>query len=174
MMLLRIDRWKLFLFFMMPALVGGTLMLAGKFVFGDNRAVLLIGQIITLIAIAAFVYWGYSIGINLARLAPNQNHNLLLFKFALAFAFIYRVSVDLYSVYASMDVESVLWIIPIGLTATIAALYCFYTDAKLLVSAERQQLSEFKDVWKTFVLIAIFPIGVWSIQPRLQTLLGSK
>ena len=60
---------------------------------------------------------------------------------------------------------------PFHLLATLATFYCFYVNAQLLVSAERGQPSAVRDVRKTFLLMSLFPIGLWYTQPRLQKLL---
>lgn len=179
MALIKLESWKLFLLILIPATLGVILLLIHKFWLGDNSILLILAQISTFIFVGLFVYWIYSIGTYLARLTPNHNLSLGLFRFALVFSTIYRVSIDIYALgynvthHSSIDLERELWIIPLHLLATVAALYCFYLDSRFLVSAERKQLSYFKDVWKTFVLILAFPIGIWFIQPRLQRLFAS-
>ena len=176
MTLLKLESWKLFLLILTPAIVGATVLLINKYLLNDNPALLVIGQFFTFIFVGVFVYWIYSLGTHLARLTPNPSFSLSLFKSALVFSTLYRVSIETYSLWYSvsyhsrLDLESDLWIIPLHLLATVAALYCFYTNSRLLVSAERQQPSDFKDVWQTFGLILAFPIGIWFIQPRLHKL----
>ena len=178
MALLKLEGWKLFLLILIPAIVSAMVLLISKYLLDDNPSLLVISQILTVIFVGVFVYWIYTLGTQLARLTPNQSFSLLLFKCALVFSTVYRVSLEAYSLWYSvsyhmrLDLESDLWIIPFHLLATVATLYCFYTNARLLVSAERQQLSDFKNVWPTFGLILAFPIGIWFIQPRLQKLLA--
>ena len=178
MALLKLEGWKLFLLILTPAIVGAMVLLISQHLLNDNPSLLVIGQILTVIFVGVFGYWIYSLGTHLARLPPNQKFSLSLFKSALVFSTIYRVSIEAFSLWYSanyhsrLDLESDLWIIPLQLLATAAALYCFYTNSRLLVSAERQQPSDFKDAWQTFGLILAFPIGIWLIQPRLQKLLA--
>ena len=178
MTLLKLESWKLFLLILTPAIVGAMVLLISQYLLEDNLSLLILGQILTVIFVGVFVYWIYSLGTHLARLPPNQNFSLSLFKSALVFSTLYRVSIEALSLWHSvsyhsrLDLESNLWIIPLHLLATVTALYCFYTNARLLVSAERKQLSDFKEVWPTFGLILAFPIGIWFIQPRLQKLLA--
>ncbi len=151
-------------------------LLISTYLWDDNPGLLITSQIFTFIFVGVFAYWIYSLGIHLARLTPNQSFSLSLFKFALLVSTLYRVFIDTYSLWynisyhARLNLESNLWVIPFHLLATSAALYCFYTNARLLVSAERKRPSGFKDVWQTFGLILAFPIGLWFIQPRLQKL----
>jgi hypothetical protein len=176
MTLIKLESWKLFLLILIPAMLGVIDLLMGKFFLGDSPRLLILGQIFTLVFVGVFVYWIYSLGTQLRQLRPNQNFSLALFKSALVFSTLYRVSLEAYGLWyqvtyhSGINLESELWIIPMHLLATLAALYCFYTNSRLLVSAERKQPSDFKDVWKTFGLILAFPIGIWFIQPRLQKL----
>ena len=174
MFLLRLDPWKLFLLLFIPAVLSVVVLLSGDSLFRDHAITLIASQSLKFVFIGVFVYWLYAIGTHLARLEPNQRRRLALFNGALAFALVYRVLVDLYTVgyviatRADFDLESQLWIVPFHLLATVAAFYCFYVDAQLLVSAERRQPGDFRHVWQTFLLMALFPIGLWFTQPRLQ------
>ena len=176
MALLKLESWKLFLLILTPAIVGSMVLLLGRYFYADNPILLIIGQMLTFIFVGMFVYWIYSLGTYLAKLTPNQNVSLALFKSALVYSTVYRVSVDTYglwynvSLHAHLDLENNRWIIPLHVSATAAALYCFYTNARLLVSAERKQPSAFKDVWPTLGFILAFPIGIWFIQPRVLKL----
>ena len=176
MALLKLEGWKLFILILTPAIVGAMVLLISQYLLNDNPSLLVVGQILTVIFVGVFVYWIYWLGTYLAQLPPHQNFSLSLFKSALVFSALYRVTIETFSLWYSvnyhsrLDLESSLWIIPIHLLATVAALYCFYTDSRLLVSVERQHPSGFKDVWQTFGLILAFPIGIWFIQPRLHKL----
>ena len=176
MALLRLESWKLSILILSPAIVGAMVLLISQNLLNDNPSLLVVGQILTVIFVGVFAYWIYSLGTHLARLPPNQNFSLSLFKSALVFSTLYRVSIETYSLWYSvsygsrLELESDLWIIPLHLLATVAALYCFYTNSRLLVSAERQQPSDFKDVWQTFGIILAFPIGIWFVQQRLHKL----
>src|SRR5207249_141845 len=157
-----------------PAILSVVVLLFGDSLFRAHAITLVASQLLKFMFIGVFVYWIYAIGAHLARLEPNQHHRLFLFSGALAFALVYRVLIDLYTLgysianHADFDLENQLWIVPFHLLATIAAFYCFYVDAQLLVSAERRQPGDLRHVWKTFLLMALFPLGLWYTQPRLQ------
>lgn len=176
MTLLRLESWKLFLLMLLPALLGALALLLGNSVAAGNSLLIVMGQIGTLLFVGVFVYWIYGLGAYLVQLSPNQNFSLAGFTIALGFSTLYRVTLDTAGLWyrlkyqTSLNLETVLWIVPFHLLATLAALYCFYMDAHLLVSAERKQASGFKAVWPTFGLILAFPLGLWFIQPRLQKL----
>ena len=132
MALLKLEGWKLFILILTPALVGAMVLLISQYLLNDNPSLLVVGQILTVIFVGVFVYWIYSLGTHLARLPPNQNFSLSLFKSALVFSTLYRGSIETYSLWYSvsdhsrLDLEIDLWIIPLHLLATVAALYCFY------------------------------------------------
>lgn len=180
MALLKLESWKLFLLMLTPALLGASALLLRNSVEVHRSLLLVIGQIGALLFVCVFVYWIYQLGAYLVHLPPNQNYSLAVFTVPLGFATLYRVAIDAYGLWyglkyqAAINLETILWIVPLHLLATLAALYCFYTDARMLVSAERKQSSGFKAVWPTFGLILIFPIGIWFIQPRVQKLFSHQ
>src|SRR5437870_13696951 len=132
MLALRLDPWKLFLLLLSPAILIVVVLLSGDSLFRDHAVSLSLSELFKLVFIGLFVYWIYAIGAHLAGLEPNRHRRLWLFNVALAFALIYRVLVDLYTLgysianHADFDLESQLWIVPFHLLATIAAFYCFY------------------------------------------------
>lgn len=180
MAILRLESWKLFLLMLLPALLGALALLIGNSVQAGNSLLIVSGQIGTFLFVGVFVYWIYQLGASLVQLAPNQNFSLALFTLALGFSTLYRIAIDSAGLWyrlnyqTAFNLETLLWIVPFHLLATVAALYCFYTDAYLLVSAERKQAGDFKTVWPTFGLILAFPIGLWVIQPRLQKLFSRQ
>ncbi len=180
MILLRIDHWRLFLLLLTPAIFGGLVLLFGDAAFQSHAATLIVSQMLSFVFIGAFAWWIYAMGIHLARLEPNRDRSLSLFKFGLLFALIYRVLIDLYILWfnltqgASIDFENQLWVVPFHLLATAAVLYSMALNATLLVSTEQHELRSFRDAWKTFVLLLAFPIGLWHVQPRLQSLFGCQ
>jgi len=161
---------------LLPALLGALALLFGNSVEAGNSLLIVSGQIGTLLFVGVFVSWIYQLGAYLIQLSPNQNFRLAVFTVALSFSTLYRIAIDTAGLWyrltyqTALNLETILWIVPFHLLATVAALYCFYTDAYLLVSAERKQAGDFKTVWPTFGLILAFPIGLWFIQPRLQKL----
>ncbi|MBR4713376.1 MAG: hypothetical protein IKP27_06850 [Paludibacteraceae bacterium] len=60
--------------------------------------------------------------------------------------------------------------IPFNLFLILCGLYSLYIVVKLLVTAEKQRESKFDDIIAELVLLFIYPIGVWIIQPRINKL----
>src|SRR5947209_6089380 len=118
MLLLRLDPWKLFLLLCAPAILSVVVLLFGDNLFRAHAITLVVSIIFKFVFIGVFVYWIYAIGAHLARLEPNQHLRLSLFSGALAFALVYRVLIDLYTLTYSIanggdfDLENQLWIVP--------------------------------------------------------------
>jgi len=180
MALLKLKSWKLFLLMLTPALLGAVSLLSSQYRQSVNAPLLVFGQVCTFLFLGVFVVWIDRLGTQLVQLPPNQGFNLSPFKWALIASTGYRLALDTYQLWFSLlnhvplRLEENLWVIPFHLLATFAALYCFYTDAYLLVSAEKKHPGRFSAVWKTFGLILAFPLGLWFIQPRFQTLVARR
>src|SRR5215510_3250075 len=135
MALLKLKSWKLFLLMLIPALVGATLLLISQSRQNENVTLSVISQVCTFLFLGMFVAWIDRLGTYLVQLPPNQTFGLARFKWALLLSTGYRVSIDTYQLWFSLHsqtplrLEDNLWVIPFHLLATLAALYCFYTDA---------------------------------------------
>ncbi|OAV75819.1 hypothetical protein Barb7_00529 [Bacteroidales bacterium Barb7] len=125
--------------------------------------------------------WFYSMGTNLHKKLPQTvKMNLTQFKLFLFFPAICKVITsiflpDLFSeIMSGGQLNSTLlaFAIPLYLFSTFCIFYCFYFIAKALKSVERQEPVTFDDFSEEFVLIWLFPIGVWLIQPKMNKLFG--
>ncbi|WP_026473284.1 hypothetical protein [Alkaliflexus imshenetskii] len=66
-----------------------------------------------------------------------------------------------------------LWIlIPLQMVLIISKFYCFYFTAKVLRSAELQKPAVFDELISEFILMIIFPVGLWFLQPRINGLMS--
>jgi hypothetical protein len=61
-------------------------------------------------------------------------------------------------------------IAPLHLFATFCIFYAFYFVARSLVTVNKGRQVSFGDYAKPLILLLLFPIGVWSIQPRINQL----
>ena len=62
-------------------------------------------------------------------------------------------------------------IFPLHLVATVGMFYSLIFPAKNLVLAERGKTTPFSGYLWTLILLWLFPLGVWVVQPRLTRLL---
>src|SRR5947207_11809196 len=97
MRILRLAAWKLFLLLFAPAILSVVVLLFGDSLLRDHTITLAVSLLLKFVFIGVFVYWLYAIASHLSRLEPNQRRRLLPFTLALAFALVYRVLIDLYT-----------------------------------------------------------------------------
>jgi hypothetical protein len=61
-------------------------------------------------------------------------------------------------------------VLPLHLFAIFCMFYIFYFVAKSLVMVNKGRQVAFGDYAKSLILLFLFPIGVWRIQPRINQL----
>jgi hypothetical protein len=61
-------------------------------------------------------------------------------------------------------------VIPLHFFAVFCFFYVFYFVAKSLVAVNKRKEVFIGDYAKSWILLCVFPIGVWSIQPRINQL----
>lgn len=69
---------------------------------------------------------------------------------------------------------SLFFILPLKLLVIISTFYCFLFVAKTLKTIEIQRLASFEDFFTEFILIALLPIGIWYLQPRINNLVNKN
>ena len=71
---------------------------------------------------------------------------------------------------ANMLTGALLFLIPLELLFMVGKFYCFYFTSKVIKSAENREIAKFDDFISEFILLLLFPIGIWFIQPRINKL----
>jgi hypothetical protein len=127
--------------------------------------------------IEAFVLWHLSIGANL----HISKRPFYFFLFNLLFGVVYRLGTNAWQIVHYLEfkeflqLEKILWVIPFHLYATLGVVYCFSQNAGWIIQREREKgISSSHNLMQTFFRILIFPWGLWSVQPRLNQLIGKK
>lgn len=111
-----------------------------------------------------FLGWLWAMGTFLNLLQePNVRLRLTLFRVALLYPPVYGTVFFI----ADLPVRAVL---PLHLFAIFCLLYCFYFVAKTLATVNKDRQVSFRDYGKYLFLLYFFPIGLWSIQPRINQL----
>ena len=87
---------------------------------------------------------------------------ILILVFLLTVAF--KINAGVYSMF-NVLFASLLVIIPAQSLFTISMLYCFYFAARAIKSTGLNQNVKFEVFFKEFILILLFPFGIWTIQP---------
>lgn len=121
-----------------------------------------------LLLMACMNGWLWAMGSFLNSIVPsNLRPGVGFFYFALIYPFPY-VIVFMVSFPPSPAVLAV--ILPLHLLAMICMFYLLNFVAKNLVLAEVRQEVSFSDYAGSFLLLWLFPIGIWNIQPRINRL----
>jgi hypothetical protein len=178
MKLYLLKSWQLFMLTMLSAILSAVFRLKAFSPALGPEASLILSQGFSYVFVLSFAFWIWGMGIALSRLSPNRRVDTGFFHFNILFATLYRMSLDSWSTVhllqtgESPELGSMIWIIPLHVYALLGVLYCIYEDARLLVSAEEGQPQAFRQFRKTFLQILFFPVGLWSVQPRLRKLFG--
>ncbi|MDG5798880.1 hypothetical protein QA597_00715 [Marinilabiliaceae bacterium ANBcel2] len=72
---------------------------------------------------------------------------------------------------ANVLIAALIYIVPVQFIFIVSKFYCFYFAAKVIKSAELQRVANFDDFVTDFVLIMLFPVGIWFLQPRVNLLI---
>jgi|SRR5215467_8723526 len=114
------------------------------------------------------IAWLWAMGSFLNPLQkPGVRLKLPFFCFALLYPPVYGIAFFL----ADLPSKAVL---PLHLFAIFCLLYCFYFVAKSLATVNKGRQVSFSDYRKYLFLLYFFPIGVWSIQPRINQISGQN
>lgn len=149
----------------------GPVLVAVMFVLLERQ---LTGFLIFQLFIEGFVIWQLAIGLVLYRFIPHKRQ-IFLFVFNMTIGILYRLTTNVQQIFVYLDTgkfsffETPLWVIPVHLYATVGVVYCFYLNARWIQNAEQElAISSSETTVKTFFGLLIFPVGLWSIQPRLN------
>lgn len=170
---LRAKHWQLFLlpFMLFIGKIGFLASLettapsAGTF----PRISLLYGIVIVL-SILCILGWFWSLGSFLnAVVQPPLRLKTRLFRFAIGYTTLYVLA--LIAVFQSADPNVLeVAILPFGFLAIFCIFYLMYFVSKCLVLAQTGKPTSPLHYLGPFILIWLFPIGLWIIQPRVNRL----
>ena len=161
---LRLKAWQLFLLiFGLPC---------GLFWMKDvPMAIVLIA---TLVSASVFMGWLWRLGIQLNKKVPEKiRMKSGLFRFSIIYIAIYMSCcfvVFTLTETGNLASSIVAIILPFYFFGLFCGLYGCYFISKNFAMAERKQEVIFPDFARLFFLLLFFPIGVWSIQPRVNNI----
>lgn len=167
--------WKLFFFvfilplflefssiFYMPRIIGHDSMgLYGKLL-----------PILTLTIITFFYLWLFLSALVINKIILKEiKPKLILFKISLLYSLlsVYVAKIIEYNFILSNKNIQYLdgYLFPVKLIALICFIYCILFVAKNLVTAESNKVIRIKKYISSALLMAMFPVGLWTIQPRI-------
>ena len=180
---LRVKHWQLFLLLMGLPIIVQSIGAVSIFTTKDPRMILTTFPIIMVLFIGIFLGWFYALGTNLHKKLPETvKMSLSKFKLFLFIPMVYMLGLCIWI--ASLFVNTpesgnhaagiILLIIPLHLFSMFCLFYCIYFIAKSLKAVELQKPVSFNDYAGEFFLIWFFPIGIWIIQPRINTLFDQQ
>jgi hypothetical protein len=113
--------------------------------------------------------WLWAMGSFLNSLQnPARRLNQGFFRVALVYPFIYMPFFFWFLL--NSEAIPVQVVFPLHLFATLCFFYVFYFVAKNLVTVNKRKEVFIGDYAKSWILLCLFPIGVWFIQPRINQL----
>lgn len=154
--------------------------IVGTFITSTNPLSSLYFLPVTVNLINGFLFsWYFSIGTYLHKRLPSQVHmNLKRFKTFLIFPFVYLLLFSAYIVGMFFNVSNgeeinpsnYILVIPLHLFSLFCIFYCLHFIAKALKSVEYQRPVTLNEFTGELLLLWIYPIGIWFIQPRINKL----
>lgn len=132
--------------------------------------------------------WLWSIGVGLQKIIPPKlqlnvkRFKILLLIPAVYFLFFIWVFIRITSIMltvsgdtqASLELDWVPYIIPLHFFAIFCILYCIGFVAKTIKTAELQRTVQFGDCLGLFFSIWFLPIGIWSVQAKINHLVETR
>ncbi len=178
--LLKIEPWKLFcLIVLLPMFIQSDWM---KYIveMSNSQLLLNIYNVISILISLVYFFWIYLLARNLYAQLPNTvKMSIIRFNIFFFIPLIYGILLFVYTDFFdqtklmqnSAFIDALL---PFHFFIIFCVLYCFYFNAKALKSIEFKKPVEFRDYVFTFFLIWFYPIGIWFIQPRVNSLFIEK
>jgi len=183
---LKAKHWQLFILMIgLPFFTQIITILVGFF--GDFDTAVYLSPLSTILYLAFFMGWFWSIGSTFHHMVPETvKLNLKRFKSFIIIASVYVILFSTYTQFQAAGIiesdtvsaSSMLWsfaiIFPLHLFSMFCIFYALWFNAKTIKSIELQKNVSFPDYAGEFFLIWFFPIGIWFIQPKLNKLLKEK
>ena len=171
---LRAKHWQIFLVFLVLTVISqialtNSMLWVTREDFGKG---LLPFFGVTLLSALLFNGWFWATGSFLnSSIAPRRKPGLGLFRFALVYPILY---LPLFMAFFPPQPAMFAVLFPLHLLAMFCGFYLLNFVSKSLVTAERGKSVSFRDYASPFFLLWFFPIGVWTVQPRINRLYAER
>jgi len=166
-LLLRIKHWQLIVLLNIPLVIGFGLKVVGVS-FAEIESATIFRLFVT-IAQVVFFYWIYTLGINLNRRKTNPyKFNELIFSLAVFICTIGYALLGLKRVIPESKQLPLIFEMPLAFFTMFGLVFTFYNIGKSYKSMITQKKVTFSESLIDSILIFIYPIGIWSIQPRIN------
>ena len=166
---LTLRHWQLFILILGVPIIFQIITMVLLMSGGDYASMQYLFSIVMILYMSTFCGWFYALGTNLHKKLPlTAPMNLTRFKIFLIIPIVYILIFSLFL--TEIPVE----IIPLHLFSMFCLFYCMYFNAKALKAVELQTPVTFSDFSGEFFLLWMFPIGIWTIQPRVNKLFDTN
>jgi len=122
------------------------------------------------VSISALIFfmWIWQIAITVNNMNKEDNQGIVFFKSAFIFVIAYLLIMVISQMWL-MDYNRI-FLIP-HIISLILLIYCLLFVSKVLKKSELGRKVGVGDYLGDFLLILMFPIGIWIIQPRINSLI---
>lgn len=191
--LFRAKHWQLFvLVFVVPILsmfVFMNLLIVGvidpwKIFSDDSLFVIAFWVLIAMISHGTQITWMWYIATRLQDKMPEGTHLplkrikvffLIPLLYVFIVAFIVATLLDpTHKGTATLIIGTLLFLLPMHFFAMFCTLHSMFFAAKALRTVELQRKTTFSDFVGEFFMIWFFPIGIWLIQPRINSIIRGE
>jgi hypothetical protein len=175
---LRAKHWQIFLFvfalgFVVQVAVSDAIMAGVRSPGEVGRAGLLQLGLVEALTMCIFLLWFWFLGVFLCSLVrPDLKPKIAFFRVTTIYPVLYAFAVPALFVSVNPVLSGAL--LPLHLLAMTCLIYDLYFVAKCLTLAVTGKPKTFSDFAGTFFLLWFFPIGVWSIQPKVNRLYEAR
>lgn len=180
---LRLKHWHLFLLTFGGPFILQIILSVCTWVTSDPMIMLQLMPFVMFLFFAGYFGWLWAIGQEFQKMLPGDlKFSLVPFKILLLFPVVYVLffflMLDFFVVNMDHELEPSLGIfftiIPLHLFTMFCIFYCIYFAARTFKATELQRPVTFPDFVGEFLMIWIFPLGIWFIQPRINKLIAEK
>jgi len=177
--LLRLKHWQLFVLAILWVVVPFTFLLT---LWRNAAATWLLMLIMLLfpvfLYICFYLIWFYTLAVNTHKKLPETvKMNLTGFKiiFFIPVAYFLVLMSTFFFDFFLIDVSTFSHLeLAFPLVSICCFVYCLYFNAKSFRAAELQRPVTLNDYAGDFMLIGLFPLGVWFIQPRINKMFDKR
>lgn len=173
------EPWQAFVVFvfledLLPLGIGGFLSAMIGPPRSSDSVGLMIWGIATAVMMVLFLSWHWGAGLFLLQAAPERKpSDLPLFRFAAIFPILYALVVPALFL-ATTEAWKIQVLLPLHLVAIGCIAYVFKVIARSLTLVETGEWKPFREYAGTFLLVWFFPIGVWTIQRRINKIYATQ
>jgi len=123
------------------------------------------------LALLVYFLWIWAVAKHLNPLIdPQWRPPLLRFRLFFFLSLFYILALLVWVMLRGGLPFEYIYLLPVHFLVMCAFIYCVFFAAKTIRLVELQRKLIFQDYFGEFVMVAMFPIGIWLLQPRVNRL----